>query len=178
MGLILLLTLDWFLVLAYQPTSQTRVTVPYSYFLGQVQAHNVAIVTAQGSTIDGTVRHWITYNGTRTGLFKTTRPAFADDHLLSQLLAHGAVVNAKQPSSSSDALLTILGGVLPTVLLIGFWIWLFQRYSGQAGGAAGGMWGMGRSKAQRYAATTERTTFADVAGIDEAKDELEEVVDY
>jgi len=176
-ALILLLTLDWFLVLAYQPTSPTRVTVPYSYFLGQVQDHNVAIVTAQGSTIDGTVRHWIIYNGTRAGLFKTTRPAFADDHLLSELLAQGAVVNAKVPSSSSDVLLTILGGVLPTVLLIGFWIWLFQRYAGQAGGA-GGMWGLGRSKAQRYAATTQRTTFDDVAGIDDAKDELEEVVDY
>ncbi len=176
-ALILLLTLDWFLVLAYQPTSLTRVTVPYSYFLGQVKDQNVAIVTAQGSTIDGTVRHWITYNGTRAGLFKTTRPAFADDHLLSELLAQGAVVNAKEPSSSSNALLTILGGVLPTVLLIGFWIWLFQRYAGQAGGA-GGMWGLSRSKAQRYAATTQRTTFADVAGIDEAKDELEEVVDY
>jgi cell division protease FtsH len=175
-GLILLLTLDWLLVLAYQPTNPTRVAVPYSYFLDQVQAHNVAIVTAQGSTIDGTVRHWITYDGTRTGLFSTTRPAFADDHLLSALLAEGAVVNAKEPSSSNGVLLTILGGILPTVLLIGFWIWLFQRYSGQMGG--GGMWGMGRSKAQRYAATTQRTSFGDVAGIDEAKDELEEVVDY
>jgi cell division protease FtsH len=179
-ALILLLTLDWLLVLAYQATAPTRVTVPYSYFTQQVQTGNVAIVTAQGPTIDGTFRHWVAYpaqNGTTAGLFKTTRPAFADDHLLSALLREGAVVNAKPPSSGSNALLTILGGVLPTVLLIAFWIWLFQRYAGGMGGA-GGMWGMGTSKAHKYEATAQRTTFADVAGIDEAKDELEEVVDY
>jgi cell division protease FtsH len=174
-ALILLLTLDWLLVLAYQPTSPTRVTVPYSYFTQQLQAGNVTIVTAEGATIDGTFRHWITYDGTTAGLFQTTRPAFANDPLLTELLRHGVQVNARSPSSSSDVLLTILGGILPTVLLIAFWIWLFQRYAGEGGG---GMWGMGRSKAQRYTATSERTTFADVAGIDEAKDELEEVVDY
>ena len=65
--LTLLLILDWFLVLAYQPSVPARVTVPYSYFLGQIDRTNVTIVTAQGSTIDGTVRHWITYNGTRAG---------------------------------------------------------------------------------------------------------------
>jgi cell division protease FtsH len=109
-------------------------------------------------------------------LFATNRPTFADDHL-SELLSKGAVVTAKPVSTGSNPLLTILGGVLPTVLLVGFWVWIIQRYWGQMR-KGGGMFGMGRSKAHKYEATTERTTFADVAGIDDAKDELAEVVDY
>ena len=178
--LALLLVLDWFLVLAYQPSTVTRVTVPYSYFVSQVDHSNVASITAHGSTIQGTLRHSITYpahNGTTTPYFKTERPAFADDHLLTALLNEGAVVNAKAATSSSGLWLTLLGGVLPTLLLVGFWLWIIQRYWGQGGGA-GGMFGLGQSKAHKYEASQQRTTFADVAGIDEAKDELEEVVDF
>ena len=179
-ALALLLALDWFIVLAYQPSPVARVTVPYSYFVSQIQDSNVASVTAQGSAIQGTFRHRITYparNGTATAYFRTNRPAFADDHLLTSLLKEGAVVNAKPLASGSNPLLTLLGGVLPTLLLVGFWLWIMQRYWGQGGGA-GGMFGMGSSKAHKYEATQQRTTFADVAGIDEAKDELEEVVDF
>ena len=67
--------------------------------------------------------------------------------------------------------------MLPTVLLVGFWLWMMQRYAGQMS-EGGGMFGIGRSKAHKYEASAQRTTFADVAGIDEAKDELAEVVDY
>ena len=187
-GLLLLLALDWILVLAYQPSSQPRITVPYSYFTQQIQTSNVASVTAQASTIQGTFRHAITYpahsgttssgqKSTTTTLFTTTRPAFADDNLLTALTNEGATVTAKPVSNGSSTLLTILGGILPTLLLIGFSIWIVQRYWGQLG-QGGGMLGMGQSKAQKYEASTQRTTFADVAGIDEAEDELEEVVDF
>jgi cell division protease FtsH len=175
----LLLVVDWAIVLAYQPSKPARVTVPYSYFTHQIQTGNVASVTAQGATIQGTWRQSVTYpaqNGKTATQFSTTRPAFADDHLLSALLREGAVVNAKSTQSGSDPLLTFLGGVLPTLLLIGLWVYIMQRYSGGIG--EGGMMGMGRSKAQKYEASTERTTFNDVAGIDEAKDELAEVVDF
>ena len=163
--LALLLVLDWFLVLAYQPSTVTRVTVPYSYFVSQVDASNVVSVTAQGSTIQGTLRHSITYpaqNGTTTPYFKTERPAFADDHLLTALLNEGAVVNAKPATSSSGLWLMLLGGVLPTLLLVGFWLWIIQRYWGQGGGASG-MFGLGQSKVHKYEASQQRTTFADVA---------------
>lgn len=152
--LTVLLALDWFLVLAYQPSTPVRVTVPDSYFVSQVQARSVATVSAQGSAIQGTLRHSITYpahNGTSSTLFAANRPTFADDHLLSQLLRKGAVVSARPTGSGSDPWLTILGGVLPTILLLGFWIWIIQRYSGQMGegGGIGGMFGMGRSKAHK-----------------------------
>ncbi|MGB8879226.1 MAG: ATP-dependent metallopeptidase FtsH/Yme1/Tma family protein, partial [Solirubrobacteraceae bacterium] len=74
-GLLLLLALDWILVLAYQPSSQPRITVPYSYFTQQIQASNVASVTAQASTIQGTFRHAITYpahSGTTSSGQKST----------------------------------------------------------------------------------------------------------
>jgi cell division protease FtsH len=194
-ALALLLALDWILVLAFQPSGPTRVTVPYSYFTQQVQAGNVATVTAQGSAIQGTFRHAVTYpvqngttessptgptsssNTTTTTNFATNRPAFADDQLLSGLEKEGAVVTAKPIQSGSDPLLTFLGGVLPTLLLFGLWAWIIKRSWGQMG-RAGGMFGMSQSKAHKYESSTQRTTFADVAGIDEAKDELEEVVDF
>ena len=195
-ALALLLALDWILVLAYQPSAPPRVTVPYSYFTQQIQAGNVASVTAQGPAIQGTFRHAVTYpvqngttssstngttsssqNPTTTAHFATNRPTFADDHLLSALEKEGAVVTAKPLQTGSDPLLTFLGGVLPTLLLIGLWVWITQRYWGQMG-EAGGMFGMGQSKAHKYGATTQRTMFADVAGVDEAKDELAEAVDF
>ncbi len=193
--LAVLLILDWALVLAYQPSVPRRVTVPYSYFTQQIRAGNVASVTAQGSAIQGTFRHAVTYGGQSgtsstsspatnssspkpTPYFATTRPTFADDHLLSTLEQEGATVTAKPVQSGSDPLLTLLGGVLPTLIFIGLWVWIIRRYWGQMGGAGGMFGGMGKSKAHKYEATAQRTTFADVAGIDEAKDELQEVVDF
>jgi len=176
----LLLALDWFFVLAFQPTTPARVTVPYSYLVSQIHASNVASVTGQGSTIQGTFRHSVTYpaqNGTTSTLFATTRPTFADDNLLNELLGEGAVVSAKPISSGSDLLLTIFGGVLPTVLLVGFWLWIIRRSWGQIS-QGGGMFSMGRSKAHKYETSAQRTTFAEVAGIEEAKGELAEVVDF
>ncbi len=188
-ALALLLVLDWILVLAYQPSVPTRVTVPYSYFTQQIQQSNVASVTAQGSAIQGTFRHAVTYpttSGTSSGsqkpvttaYFATNRPTFADDHLLSALEREGATITAKPIQSGSDPLLTFLGGVLPTLLLVGIWVYVIKRYWSQMGGAGGMFGGMGQSKAHKYESTAQRTTFADVAGIDEAKDELEEVVDF
>jgi cell division protease FtsH len=186
--LALLVALDWILVLAYQPSTVVRAKVPYSHLVQQIHAGNVASVTAQGSAIQGTFRHAVTYPApqatpsgsqkrTTTAYFSTTRPAFADDHLLSELLKEGAVVNAKPVSSGQSPWVTIFGGILPTVLLVAFWVWIIQRYWGQMS-EGGGMFGMGKSKAQKYEASAQRTTFADVAGIDEAKDELAEVVNY
>ena len=86
-------------------------------------------------------------------------------------------MNAKPVQTGQSPWVTILGGVLPTVLLLGFWVLIMQRYAGRMG-QGGGMFGIGRSKARKYEASAQRTTFADVAGIDEAKDELAEVVDY
>ena len=178
-----LLALNWVIALSLgSPNTVARVTVPYSYFNHQVQLDNVASVDAQGSAIEGTFRHKVTYpagkNGTTTIEFSTERPTFADDNLLGRLEREGATVSAKAISSGQSVLVTILVGFLPTILIVGFFIWMMRRAAG-AMNAGGGMFGgMGRSKARKYEADEQRTTFGDVAGIDEATEELAEVVDF
>ena len=179
--LAVLLGLSWFFALTYSVFAPVRVGVPYSYFKQQVQANNVASVGARASSLKGTFRRAVTVprlnNGKSFSHFSTNRPTFANDPLLTQLLRNRAVVNSKAVGSGSNFWSVLLLGVLPTALLIGFWVWMFRRYS-QTGAGGFGMFGMGQSKARKYEATSERTTFADVAGIDEATEELEEVVDF
>jgi len=83
-------------------------------------------------------------------------------------------VNAEPVATSPSLLLQLLVGFGPTLLLIGGFLWLSQR----AASGLSSMGGFGRSRAKRYDASKERTTFADVAGVDEVKDELAEVVDF
>ena len=174
----------WFVALTVQLTGTTRVSVPYSYFVGQVHAGNVVRVSTQDSAISGTFRHKITYpagkQGTTSTEFSTRRPTFADDHVLTEMLNRGVVVSAKAKAGQSP-LVTILVGVLPTLLFIWFFVWMARRASramSEGGGMGGMLGGMGRSKARKYEANEQRTTFADVAGIDEATEELQEVVDF
>jgi hypothetical protein len=87
------------------------------------------------------------------GFVVRERPPFANDNLLSRLESEGAVVSAEPVSSSSGLLLALLGGALPTLLLVGFWIWLIHRYWGQMS-QGGGMFSMGRSKAHKHEAST------------------------
>jgi cell division protease FtsH len=72
----------------------------------------------------------------------------------------------------------LLLGFGPALLLIVFYVWLYRRAAQQAGGGMGRLMGIGQSKARRYQADANRVTFADVAGIDEAENELVEIVDF
>ena len=178
----LLLALNWFVALTTESSGPTRLSVPYSVFSAQLQDHNIATVNAQGSAIQGTFRHAVIYptgkNGVSSVDFATQRPSFADDQVLSTLLREGAVVSAKPISSGQSTLVTILVGFVPTLLFVGFFFWIMRRASGAMSGGGGMFGGMGRSKARKYEANEQRTTFADVAGIDEATAELAEVVDF
>ena len=166
----------------YAATAKPRVTIPYRpVFVAQVQAGNVKTITATDTVIQGTFKHAISYssNGAkpvRTNEFATQIPDFANNGSLDQLLAaNGVSVTAKSPAPT-PWWQTLLVGVGPTVLFFGLWVWLMRKYGGQAG--AMGMFSMGQAKARKYEPTQEKVTFADVAGIDEAKEELTEVVDF
>ncbi len=168
----------WALLLS--TSSPTRVTLPYTVFAAQLQSGNVATVNAQGSSIQGTLHHAVTYpakSGTTSVDFATQRPTFASDNLLADLQSRGVTVTAKPVSSGSSTLGSLLMWLLP-LILIGFFFWWMMRRAAGAGGGAGMFGGFGASKARRYEGSAERTTFADVAGIDEATDELAEVVDF
>jgi cell division protease FtsH len=175
----LLLLLNYLLAAAFFGTaSKPRVTIPYSpTFVAQVRTGNVASITARDSVIQGTLKQAIQYpanDAKATSEFATQVPAFANTDGLDRLLQeHGVVVTAKAPAGTPwwQTLLVSFG---PTILFIALWIWLIRRSSG----TAGGMFSFGRAKAKQYQPTKERATFADVAGIDEAKEELTEVVDF
>jgi cell division protease FtsH len=124
-----------------------------------------------------------TFNPVRPGdkeapsskLFDTHVPAFADTRELTNLLSHHDVtVDARPPDTGAPVWESLVLGLLPTLLLFGLIFFLFRRFS-QRGGGVGGL---GRAKAARADPGDVKVTFDDVAGIDEVKDELAEIVDF
>jgi cell division protease FtsH len=182
--LLAMLAINW-IIAGVLFNNATVLPVSYTFFRQQVEAGNVAEVTAQGEAVKGVFRKAVTASqakasqpveGERTYTsFKTQLPAFGTDDLLPLLEAHGVVVNAKPVETPWWQNLLIWVG--PALLFWALFVWWGRR--AQAAGGAGGMMGMfGKSKARRYEPAEQRTTFADVAGIDEAKQELTEVVDF
>jgi cell division protease FtsH len=161
---------------AHRVIQETRVRVPYTpFFLQQVRADNVVSITSTTSEIQGTFAHSTKPAGTSTTSvrFVTEIPSFADTNQLSRLLQqHGVVVNAKS-AQGVPFWKTVLFGFGPTIILLLLLFWIFRRMSGSRTAGA-----LGRAKARRYQAGNETVTFADVAGIDEAKQELTEIVDF
>jgi cell division protease FtsH len=160
---------------ATQP--QSRVRVPYSpFFLQQVNNGNVAQITSKGTAIQGTLAKPVSYQGAKpTTHFETEVPAFADTNALSQLLQSKNVVeNAVPLDTGVPWWESLLVGFGPTLLFLGL-LFLLMRRAGNVQNALGSF---GRSRARRYQPGGDRVTFADVAGIDEAKEELSEVVDF
>jgi cell division protease FtsH len=180
---LVLLAVNWILVLAMQPGGQQRVKVPFSpYFLNQVEAGQVKSISSKSDTIQGTFKSKVRYptddkNATPTTLFSTQVPAFWNNTSLTTLLEReGVEVNAQNPNPGTSLLAEILLGFGPTLLLIGLFWFLARRAT--AGGAAGALGGFGRSQARRVDPQQIRVTFDDVAGIEEAKGELTEIVEF
>jgi cell division protease FtsH len=160
---------------ATQPAS--RVRVPYSpFFLDQVRAGHVKQITSKGTAIQGTFTEKESYAGSKpTTLFETEIPAFANNDALTALLEEkDVVVNAEPLDTGPPWWESLLLGFGPTILFVFLLFWLMRR----AGNVQNVLGSFGRSRARRYAPSGDRVTFADVAGIDEAKAELTEVVDF
>jgi cell division protease FtsH len=162
-----------------------RHRVPYQpFFVNQVTANNVSEISSKEDSIEGSLKNEATYDPpgddkpVQVKDFKTEVPSFIDAASITQLLAqHNLVVNAEAPDTGRSLLGTLALGFLPTILLIAFFIWLIRRQT--RGGAGGVLGGFGRSTARRVQTDgKDRVTFDDVAGIDEAEDELVEVVDF
>jgi cell division protease FtsH len=152
---------------AYNPT-----------FRQQVQENNVKRISAQGETVEGEFKKPFDPPGKQKAAknFETEIPTFADPVELSKLLQdHGVIVQAK-PINSGSLLTNLILGFGPVLLLVGLFVFLARR-----AGGAGGMGALGafsRSRARRVESGEQRITFNDVAGIDEAKAELTEIVDF
>jgi cell division protease FtsH len=154
-----------------------RPSVPYTLFYKQVQAGNVSEISSKGEEIQGDFKKAVKYppgkDAKQVTKFQTVRPEFGDDGLTNALLDQNVPVNAHKVDTGTPLWQTLIFGFGPTLLLVGLFIMLMRRASG--GGVLGSF---GRSTAKRYEHSADRTSFKDVAGIEEAKEELEEVVDF
>ncbi len=141
-----------------------QVSLPYSEFLAQVKLNNVNDVTIQENNIIGHFQ-----SGEE---FTTYAPD--DPSLISQLTESGVKVTAAPLDERVSPILGMLLNWLPMLLFIGVWIFFMRQMQGGKGGAMG----FGKSKARLLTEKQGRVTFEDVAGVDEAKDELEEIIEF
>jgi len=162
MWLIILLTMIVLFHMFNKP-QQSVVEMSYSDFLSSVESGQVADVSIQGDEISGTVR------GGKE--FKVTAPT--DPDLIPTLRKHGVNIRVK-PKEETPWYITILISWFPMLLLIGVWIF-FMRQMQVGGGKA---MSFGKSRARLMDQERTKVTFKDVAGIDEAKEELTEIIDF
>ena len=153
-------------------------TLPYGVFYQQLQAEQVKNVTLQGDQATGNMKQAMacpTDASTKTASFQTTIPT-SDQTLLTELDTQAQTAGLSYTIQSSNAgLWTILLSIVPWLLFAGLLFFLFRRRSGQG---AQSVFNFGKSRAQLTMEDRPSTTFADVAGVDEAKYELQEVVEF
>jgi len=155
------------LIQGYYQTSKQYTTIPYSQFEQLLDEDKIDKAWVEQNSIEGTLKE-----KEKDGLerFVTTR---VSPDLAAKLDKHNVTFFGEVPST---LLTDILSWVLPTLLFFGVWMFVIRRY-GQ-GGLGGGLMAIGKSRAKIYVETDTKVTFADVAGVDEAKEELKEVVEF
>jgi len=144
-------------------TTQTQ--MEYSQFIDELKQGRIAKVTIEGRTLKGTKadgRHFTTYTP-------------SDPWMVSDLLKAGVVIDAK-PEEEPSLLMNIFVSWFPMLLLIGVWIFFMRQMQG--GGRGGGAFSFGKSKARMLDESSNEVTFADVAGCEEAKEEVSELVEF
>jgi cell division protease FtsH len=150
----------------FQNPKQTMVSdkVPFSSFLKNLEEGRVVQVEIKGNDIEGVLSDGTTFN--------TYAPN--DPNLVEKLSSKGVNITALPQDDQMPSLLGILLSWFPMLLLIGVWIFFMRQMQGGKGGAMG----FGRSKAKLLSEAQGKVTFNDVAGIDEAKEEVEEIVEF
>jgi len=149
----------------FSGSSKTDTPLVYSQFMQQVKEGRIAKVEIDNHRIKGT-----TSEGKK---FNTYAPT--DPWLVSDLLKNNVIVEAK-PEEQQSVLMSIFISWFPMILLVGVWIFFMRQMQG--GSKGGGPFSFGKSKARQLDQTNNQTTFADVAGCDEAKEEVTEIVEF
>jgi cell division protease FtsH len=193
---VMILLGNYLLMKTFIPGPEAPLTIPYTVFKQEVENRNVKSIYSQGASIEGRFAQEVTWpppsndqdlqrlpkqlpqGPSRSAqTFTTTLPAFVGPGL-EQFLIERQVEISAVPIQSGNTWDALLFGFGPALLIIVFYVWLYRRAS-SGGGIGGSLFGIGKSKARRYDQEQDaRVTFNDVAGIDEAKNELVEVVDF
>src|SRR5581483_5191868 len=172
----------WISSQALKPNPRVRIPY-YPTFITQLKDGNVTEITSTADAIQGTFKTKVKYPANDKGAqpttdFATQVPSFANRTQLSNLLEQQNVTtDAHTPDTGPSFLESLIYGFGPTLLLILLFFFIMRRAASAAGGA-GGIMSFGRSRARRVEGSSEPVTFKDVAGIDEAKEELTEIVDF
>ena len=150
-----------------QPTNSEQ--LDYSDFISEVQKGNVTEVTISGVNIVG-----LKTNGTR---FNTIRPYIEDPKLIDDLLTHNVRIRGQEPEQQS-IWTQLLVASFPILIIIAVFMFFMRQMQGGGVGGKGGPMAFGKSKAKMLTEDQVKVTFADVAGVDEAKEDVKELVDF
>jgi cell division protease FtsH len=162
-------------------SEQSRINISYSTFKTQIKEKNVKEVTIKGKSVKGTFRKNHPYtppsskDTTRYKTFATDLPSYSDPELSTILDTSNVTVFAKQ--ESSDWLTYIILMFLPWILIIAYFVYARKKMQGKAGGM-GGIFGIGKSRAKRFKKEMTTVRFNDVAGLDNPKKDLMEIIDF
>ncbi len=180
-GVLLVINL-WVSSAALTPS---RVRIPFSpTFLTQLHKGNVSSITSTSNAVQGTFKKPISYSptggaSTPTKDFSTQIPSFVPTGpFYQELMKKNVTITAQNPNQGAPFWESILFGFGPTLLFLLLLVWIMRRAAAGGGAGASGLMSFGRSRARRVEGADQPVTFADVAGIDEAKDELREIVDF
>ena len=163
-GVILLLVVGLFQLFQNPKQSVVSDKIPFSNFLENLEEGRVVQVEIRGNEIEGVLSNGTTFN--------TYAPN--DPNLVEKLASKNVKITASPQEDKMPSLLGILLSWFPMLLLIGVWVFFMRQMQGGKGGAMG----FGRSKAKLLSEARGKVTFNDVAGIDEAKEEVEEIVEF
>ncbi|MBS3818142.1 ATP-dependent zinc metalloprotease FtsH [bacterium] len=160
---------------------QESADLSYSEFKQQVKRGNISEVTIQGQKIQGSFKKAYKPEKGETSYtsFQTVKPSVEDTELINILENSGVNIHAKEENRTW--LPTLLIFLLPWALLIGYFVFMRKRMQNQMkkfGGGGGGFFNIGKSKARRYRKTSSKETFNDVAGLENPKRDLKEIVQY
>ncbi len=156
----------------FNDTRDTKNTVPYSQFIGELEGGQVKSIVIEGNNMQS---QWI--NGVRKDDSKFTTFAPFDPQLVNDLIKNKVTFQAKPKEES--LLMNIFISWFPMLLLIGIWIYFMKGAAGgKGGGGIGGVFGFGKSRAKMIDSKENLIRFNDVAGCEESKQEVMEIVDY
>lgn len=188
-----LLLINYLFVKFFFKNPNEPIAIPYTVFKEQISKDNVKHIYNKGEVITGVFNDTILYSSPvleslnipkekleqKVHAFTTIIPSFIDPGLETLLIEHNVEIRADPIMEEPNPILSFLSFFGPAILIIGFYVWMYRRAQKGGMGGMGNMMGMGKSGAKRFDQDSEkRVTFEDVAGIDEAENELVEIVDF